>query len=114
MLTKREGTMSKPITNNKAMKKWVNLLYVAPAVALFLLFSLFPLIRTFQYSFTDANGVNPNVNYIGFTNYINAITDPVWWHAIGNGLFFAGMALVFMNSIALLLSIAVHSGIRGN
>ncbi|CAH1217622.1 Diacetylchitobiose uptake system permease protein NgcF [Paenibacillus allorhizoplanae] len=106
--------MRNPISSNRALTKWANLFYVAPAVALFLLFSLFPLFRTFQYSFTDANGVNPNVNYIGFTNYINAITDPVWWHAIGNGLFFAGMALLFMNSIALLLSVAVHSGIRGN
>lgn len=98
----------------KSYEKYWNLFYVLPAIILFLTFSLFPIIRTIQYSFSDANGVNINFNYIGFQNYIEAITDSNWWHAVGNGAIFAVLSLIFMNTIALLLSIAVNSGVRGS
>ncbi|MFT4416053.1 carbohydrate ABC transporter permease [Fredinandcohnia humi] len=100
--------------SKKSYEKYLNLLYVLPAIILFLTFSLFPIIRTIQYSFSDANGVNINFNYIGFQNYIEAITDSNWWHAVGNGAVFAVLSLIFMNTIALLLSIAVNSGVRGS
>lgn len=98
----------------RAVRRYVNLVYVLPAVALFAVFSLFPIVRTAQYSFTDANGVNPNFHYVGLANYMSAIADAEWWRSVGNGAIFALLSLVFMNTIALLLSIGVNSGIRGS
>ncbi|MBJ8192551.1 sugar ABC transporter permease, partial [Bacillus cereus] len=42
-----------------------------------------------------------------------ALTDTRWWEAVGNGVVFALLSLVFMNTIALLLSVAANSNIRG-
>lgn len=101
-------------TRKKIMKRYLNLAYVLPALLLFILFSLLPIIRTVQYSFTNFNGVNKNYDYVGFKNYLAAITDTRWWEAVGNGVIFALLSLVFMNTIALLLSIATNSNIRGS
>ncbi|MFD0714257.1 carbohydrate ABC transporter permease [Paenibacillus sp. GCM10027626] len=98
----------------QVIKRYLNLAYVLPALALFVMFSLLPIIRTIQYSFTNSNGVNKNFDYVGFKNYAAAITDARWWEAIGNGVIFALLSLVFMNTIALLLSVATNSNIRGS
>jgi ABC-type sugar transport system permease subunit len=107
-----------PIVKRKSRKlacrRYFNLLYVLPALALFGVFSLFPIVKTVQYSFTDANGINPNFHYVGLANYRSALTDSQWWQAVGNGGVFALLSLIFMNSIALLLSVAVNANIRGN
>ncbi|MFD0616090.1 carbohydrate ABC transporter permease [Paenibacillus sp. GCM10027629] len=108
------STKGKPIGNrSKIVKRYLNLAYVMPALLLFILFSLLPIIRTVQYSFTNFNGVNPNYQFVGFKNYAAAITDTRWWEAVGNGVIFALLSLVFMNTIALLLSVAANSNIRG-
>ncbi|WP_018757322.1 carbohydrate ABC transporter permease [Paenibacillus terrigena] len=97
----------------KIIMRYFNLAYVLPALLLFILFSLLPIIRTVQYSFTNFNGVNSNYQFVGFKNYAAAITDTRWWEAVGNGVIFALLSLVFMNTIALLLSVAANSNIRG-
>ncbi|WP_152391975.1 carbohydrate ABC transporter permease [Paenibacillus guangzhouensis] len=97
----------------KIIMRYLNLAYVLPALLLFILFSLLPIIRTVQYSFTNFNGVNPNYDVVGFKNYAAALTDTRWWEAVGNGVIFALLSLVFMNTIALLLSVAANSNIRG-
>jgi ABC-type sugar transport system permease subunit len=112
--------LNKPLkTSQKKKRKYkrshfLNLIYVLPALLLFLVFSLFPIIRTIQYSFSNANGVNLNFDYIGLDNYIDALTDTQWWQAVGNGILFAILSLIFMNTIALLLSVAVNSDLRGS
>ena len=98
----------------QVVKRYLNLAYIVPALLLFIMFSLLPIIRTVQYSFTNSNGINKNFDYVGFKNYISAITDSRWWEAVGNGFIFALLSLVFMNSIALMLSIATNSNIRGS
>ncbi|MEX2104410.1 MAG: sugar ABC transporter permease [Bacilli bacterium] len=103
-----------PASKRLDKEKMFNLVYVVPALLIFLVFSVFPIYRTIQYSFTNSNGVTFNHNYIGFDNYVQALTDKIWWHGVGNGLFFAVTALIFMNSIALLLALSVNTGIRGN
>ncbi|MCJ8013665.1 sugar ABC transporter permease [Paenibacillus sp. KQZ6P-2] len=115
------GASSFPSTKGKfkskrkqVRKRYLNLTYVLPALLLFILFSLLPIIRTVQYSFTNFNGVNKNYDYVGFKNYLTAITDTRWWEAVGNGIIFALLSLVFMNTIALLLSVATNSNIRGS
>lgn len=100
--------------SRRTLTRYMNLIYVAPVLILFAVFSLFPIVRTLQFSFTDANGVNPDFAYIGLDNYVSAVTDAGWWQAVWNGAIFAILALVFMNTIALLLSVAVNTGIRGS
>ncbi|HBT48875.1 MAG: ABC-type sugar transport system permease component [Caldanaerobacter subterraneus] len=90
-----------------------NMLFVLPAVAFFITFSIYPLYKTFQLSFFDWNGIAPTMNFVGLQNYITAFSDKVWWKAVYNGFYLAVLALIFMNSLALFLAILVNNDIRG-
>ena len=55
--------------NNKA---W---LYLAPALIAILVFSVYPLIRTFVMSMQNNNILNPT--YVGFKNFPIVLNDPL-------------------------------------
>lgn len=58
---------------------------------LMIVFLFFPLLKLFQVSFTDWNGITPNMNFIGFENYRQIFTESpnVWQSLANNGLYFA-------------------------
>jgi len=92
---------------------WVGLLFIWPALAICLLFSIYPFARTAVLSFTNWDGLSDHYSYIGWSNYATALSDGIWWQSLGHGLFFAVLALIFMNGLGLLLAVAVDSGVRG-
>jgi ABC-type sugar transport system permease subunit len=87
--------------------------FILPAVALFLVFGVYPFYRTITISFTDWDGISNAYNQIGFQNYLTMFSDQLWWRSLVNGLFFSWTAIVFMNGIALLLALAVDRKIKG-
>lgn len=95
--------------------EWLaNSLFILPAVALFLLFSLYPLVRTVALSVTDWNGLTHTPRFIGFANFAESLADHVFWRGVINSLAFAGVALTVMNGIGLLLALAIDNPrIRG-
>lgn len=50
--------------------------FVAPFLALFALFVVWPLLRGLYLSFTDANISGDSANFIGLDNYREALKDP--------------------------------------
>lgn len=58
---------------------------------LMIVFLFFPLLKLFQVSFTDWNGITPTMNFIGFENYRQIFTESpnVWQSLANNGLYFA-------------------------
>lgn len=88
-------------------------LFILPALILFLVFGLYPFIRTFMISFTDWDGIASSFTFVGFDNYEKIFSDALWWKSIRNGLFFAVTAITMMNGVALTLAIAVDRNIRG-
>lgn len=91
----------------------IGYLFVLPAVALFLVFGVYPFYRTVTISFTDWDGISSHFINIGLDNYAKIFTDSLWWKSLQNGLFFAITAIIFMCGIALMLAIAVDRKIRG-
>ena len=67
-------------------QKW-SFLFVAPAVILFVVFVLGPLVASFYWSFTDYNGINAP-KWVGLANYRNIFAnDPRFWKSIRNTIF---------------------------
>src|SRR5712692_11164952 len=58
-------------------------LFMLPALALFLLWWLYPLGTAFVMSFTRWNLIKPSV-FVGLDNYQRALHDPVFWQALRN------------------------------
>ncbi|GFZ34270.1 ABC transporter permease [Clostridium zeae] len=52
-----------------AQKKLIIVLFSVVPVALLLVFCYYPLVRMFEYSFTDWNGISKDFNFVLFDNY---------------------------------------------
>lgn len=96
-----------------ALDRFQNFLFVTPALVFFIAFSIYPLLKTFQLSLFDWNGVSPRMEFTGLQNYLAALGDQIWWKSILNGFYFAAIALLLMNPLALLLAVFVHSKVKG-
>jgi raffinose/stachyose/melibiose transport system permease protein len=93
-------------THREAVASAIPLLL--PALAIYALFSLLPILLTFWLSFTDSRGLNTEANFVGLTNYGRAAADPIVWQSLvhtfqwllGHLLMAGGLGLV----LALLIS----------
>ncbi|WP_105619477.1 carbohydrate ABC transporter permease [Vallitalea okinawensis] len=59
-------------------------LFVAPFILAFLIFQLYPIIYTFQLSFTDLAGWETELNYVGFKNYVTLLSNELFLKAFRN------------------------------
>ena len=81
-------------------------LFVLPFVIVFLIFNVYPVLRTLYLSFTNAKiaGVG-KIQWVWFDNYIRVITDKFFWRALGNTLRICGVNIVLQLGLAFLLTI---------
>lgn len=80
------------------------LLFCIPFIITFLIFSVYPVIRTFTMSFTNYKGYG-KADIVMFDNYTRALSDPLLWDAFVNTLKIWGVNIVLQLGLALLLTI---------
>ena len=62
---------------------WRNALYLLPAVLVYAVFLLLPLLASLGISFTEWDGTSLPI-FTGISNYVRMFQDPVFWVALGN------------------------------
>ena len=67
--------------NKRSKINW-NYLLIAPALIISVCVILVPGIMTVVYSFTDWNGLSPDINFIGLQNYQELFHDNVFFDII--------------------------------
>ncbi len=87
--------------------------FLIPAVTLFLLFLIYPIFRSAYYSLFDWNGLGPATNFVGLDNYLQILNDQVFVKAIMNGLLIVVLSLLIQLPIALGLAIMVGRDLPG-
>ncbi|MDR1638752.1 MAG: sugar ABC transporter permease [Clostridiales bacterium] len=87
-------------------------LFAAPALALFLVFWVFPLIQMFFYSFTNFNGINFNYDFVGLKNFVNIFKDGTLGNSIRNTLVYTIVMVGASNLLGLAIALALNSNIR--
>src|SRR3954465_15740713 len=87
-------------------------LFVAPAVFLVALFSIFPIIWGFILSLQKANLISPNRPYVGFDNYTRIASDPIARQAAVNAVYYTCLFVPISIIIALFLAIALNQKLR--
>lgn len=85
-------------------------LFVAPFVIVFLIFCVYPVLRTLYLSFTDYQGFGEPV-VIGFSNYVRVLTDKFFWRDLWNTVKIWGVNIILQLGLAFLLTI-VFSDIK--
>jgi len=82
--------MAQP-TTRLAYGRWTPFWFLAPAVFALALIGVYPTLFALVTSFRQYNltRVRDGFPFVGFDNYVNALTDPTFWQTLGRtGLFF--------------------------
>jgi raffinose/stachyose/melibiose transport system permease protein len=83
-----------------------------PAMLLFAFVVLVPSARGIYYAFTDWDGLDPNLSFIGLGNFATMLDDAVATQAIWHTLLIAVAITVIQNAFGLLLALGVNSAIK--
>jgi multiple sugar transport system permease protein len=86
-------------------------LFLLPALALLLVFRIFPLLWGFVLSFTNTDSVGQGT-WVGFANYVRAIEDPNFRASIVNTLLLLATLPIWV-MLPMLLAILIHQGVPG-
>lgn len=89
-------------------------LFIAPAVLLFAVFSLFPFLKVFQLSVYQWDGISTQMNFVWLANFKTALfRDSAWWISMRNAGVVTLLALSIQNLLALALALIVDREIKG-
>lgn len=89
-------------------------LMVSPAVLLLIVFFFVPVGLCFALAFTNARLISPEpARIIGFENFSRLFSDPLFWKALRNTIYFAVVVVPLQAGFALLLALLVNAKIRG-
>lgn len=87
--------------------------FVAPALLVYVSFVLLPVALAAVYSFFNWNGLSALDRFIGFDNYVRALTDPVFQGAIGHNLGIVALSLIIQGPIAIGVALLLNRPLRG-
>ncbi|MDF2919127.1 MAG: sugar transporter permease [Microbacterium sp.] len=87
--------------------------FLAPFLAAFLLFLVWPLLHGLYLSFTDQSLTGAGGSFIGIANYVEALGDPVMWRSLGNTAWFTVLSTVPLVVLALVMALLVQRGLPG-
>ncbi len=97
--------------NLKRRHYWTGVLFLLPALVVFLLFFFYPFLQSIYFSFTRWNGSGKPV-FIGLENYTNLFSDPHMTDGLKNSLKMAVFGIVVQNPLALLVAILINRQFR--
>jgi len=106
--------MQRPLLRQKRFPVHV-LVFLAPAVVIYSIFMVYPLIDSLRLSFftQDAHTVE---TFAGLQNYVRLLTDPLWaprfWGAFRNNLAFFAVHMLVQNPVGLMLAALLSRGGR--
>ncbi|MBY5377884.1 carbohydrate ABC transporter permease [Rhizobium leguminosarum] len=90
------------------------LILLVPALAIYAVFALYPMLNVVILSFQKWNGLDPNRQFVGIANYQAIFTkDPVFWVAFRNTVIWTVMSLIFPPMVGLLLALSLNQKIFG-
>ena len=88
-------------------------LMVAPAMAVFGVFILYPIFYMIHLSFFDWNLIG-EMKYIGLENYTDMLSDKDFWQVLGNSVYYMVMVVIFQMILSLLLAAYLNRNTRVN
>lgn len=79
-----------------------NYALIAPALIISVCIILIPGVMTVVYSFTDWNGLSPDINFVGLRNFAELFQDKIFYQAIGNNVIWTLLFLTIPVCIGML------------
>ncbi|MGV8852576.1 MAG: carbohydrate ABC transporter permease [Rhodoglobus sp.] len=93
----------------RPVKLLANFAWVLPALLMLGVFVYLPLVQNIGFSTIKWDIYSGSEEFIGFANYIKLAADPIFWHALGNNILYAGISIVFQVFGAIVLAAMIES-----
>jgi raffinose/stachyose/melibiose transport system permease protein len=94
------------------MKQLEPVIWLAPAVILYLVFKILPLIAGLYLSVLDWNGIDP-AKFVGPNNYLDFFNDDLVGQALGNNVLYALGTVTGKMILSLFLALLLNQALRG-
>lgn len=90
------------------------LLLLGPALVIYVVFAVFPMLDVIWLSVFKWNGLDPVKTYVGTANYVDVFTkDPVFWVAFRNTMIWTALSVTIPPMIGLALALGLNQPIFG-
>jgi len=94
--------------------KWLTIvLFLVPALALYLVFVIIPILQAAHFSLYKWNGLGPLQDFIGLKNYQVALASDVFWQAVGNNVLIIVLSLSLQIPFSLGLAVLLNRRFPG-
>jgi raffinose/stachyose/melibiose transport system permease protein len=88
-------------------------LFMLPALALYAVFVLFPIVQAARYSLYDWNGLGPLDDFVGLANFARALGDRVFLGSMSHNAFIVILSLTVQIPFALGIALMLNRRFRG-
>ena len=104
----------RPRAGSRWSTRWVTIsLFLLPALALYLVFVLFPIVQAAHFSLFKWNGLQPLTDFVGLKNYETAIGSNIFRTAVANNLLVIVLSLAIQIPFSLTLAVLLNRRFRG-
>jgi sn-glycerol 3-phosphate transport system permease protein len=93
--------------------KWLGMALVVPQLLLIFTFFYWPAGEALYWAFTLERPWGGGNEWVGFSNFSQLLTDPVYWNSILTSLIFAFSATGLAMAVALVMALLVDRELRG-
>lgn len=98
---------------SKKTKFFVSL-FVVPALLIYVVFQIVPLVGAILFSFVDWNGIaGSEITFVGLRNYLDAFQNAGFILSLKNMLKMVFFSVLFHTPIALLMAVAINTKCKG-
>lgn len=107
------GPAARRITGPRALinriweSRWCYV-FMAPALVLIALFTLYPIAASWYFSFTEWSGFLAEPEFIGLANYAEVVQDNLFWNAFRNSFLFIAISVPIKMALGLILAIILN------
>ncbi|SEM77493.1 carbohydrate ABC transporter membrane protein 1, CUT1 family [Paenisporosarcina quisquiliarum] len=97
-------------------KRWTIHLFPIPALIIYSVFVLYPILAALTYSFYSFKGFSRE-SFVGFDNFVTLFTtEPygsMFTNAFKHNLLYFGLQMIVMNGLAFILAFVIYKKVRG-
>lgn len=110
------STLSATSTRRAPRRNWGMalevLLFTAPALVLFGMFVVWPMLRAVELSVFRWKGFGPLVDFVGLQNYVSVLTDDVFLGALGHNMFIVVASIVIQLPVGIAIALLLNRRMR--
>ncbi|MCL4862422.1 MAG: sugar ABC transporter permease [Caldilineaceae bacterium] len=86
-------------------------LFLLPNLALFMIFTIYPVFASFYYSLNNWTLHGP-MEFVGLANYQNLAADPIFREVMGNTFYYTAGVIPLQTALALLIALGLNQKVR--